>query len=91
MSTWRTRQSTFGTLQGGFPGLKPVLAQLQAAIVEQKVALLELQAAIVLQEMDIPEVQVAIVELEPVLFAFDETLCVLQVDIAPREMESRDD
>ena len=68
-----------------------MLAQLKAALVEQKVALLELDVAIVLQEMDIPEVQVAIVELEPVLFAFDETLCVLQVDIAPREMESRDD
>ena len=29
-----------------------------------------------------------LVELEPELFAFAETLCVLEVDITPREMET---
>ena len=53
--------------------------------------MLELQAVIVRQEMDFPEVQVAIVELETEFPALDETLSVLKVDIAPREMEARDD
>ena len=59
-------------------------------MVEQQVALLELPAAIARQEMNFPELQAAMVELEPELFAFDETLCVLKADLAPREME-RDD
>ena len=60
-------------------------------MVEQPVALLELPALIVRQEMEFPELQAALVELEPELLAFDETLCVLKVDIAPREVEARDD
>ena len=86
MSTSRTRPSTFGTFRGGFPELQPVFAGRKAVIVEQQVALLELQAVIVRQEMDFPELQTAIVELEPELLAFAETLCVLEVDIAPREV-----
>ena len=90
MPTLRTRRSIFGTLQGGFPKLKPVLALRKAAIVEQPVALLELPAAIARQEMNFPELQAAIVGLEPELFAFAETLCVLKADIAPNEMEMDD-
>ena len=57
-------------------------------MVDQPVALLELPAAIARQEMNFPELQAALVELEPQLFALDETHCVLQVDMAPREMET---